>query len=162
VILVLAAFAVAVWGALPSVLFVVLSLRLTKRMPALHCCGHCGYDLRGIDAAVCPECGERVLVRRGSLKAQWLARALAWVIALLPLTLGAWSLLDPTIVRDRWVGLAVMAMPAIAAFHAIVVVTLARMGRVCVGPAIAAVVAFAAGFLGLTAEYLLWTGMTNP
>lgn len=31
-------------------------------------CMHCGYDLRGIDSATCPECGENVALTRGLLR----------------------------------------------------------------------------------------------
>ncbi len=41
-------------------------LATMPRADANRPCHKCGYDLHGIDAGVCPECGERIIRRRPS------------------------------------------------------------------------------------------------
>ena len=47
-------------GAAVVLLYAILGLLLLPRAESLpeHCCRKCGYDLRGLPAAHCPECGE--------------------------------------------------------------------------------------------------------
>ncbi len=41
-----------------------LRWRERYRIP-LHCCQKCGYDLTGNVSGICPECGEKIQVKRG-------------------------------------------------------------------------------------------------
>jgi hypothetical protein len=52
----------AVGGAVPAALFVMIRKAFSpvQLCPAPWQCSRCGYDIRGVKSARCPECGERL------------------------------------------------------------------------------------------------------